>query len=43
MIFVSSSSGVAALEEYVGYGASKAALNHLARILPFSWGPTTSG
>jgi len=39
IIFVSSSSGVAALEDYLGYGASKAALNHLARILAIQLGP----
>jgi NAD(P)-dependent dehydrogenase (short-subunit alcohol dehydrogenase family) len=39
IIFVSSSSGVAALEDYLGYGASKAALIHLARILAIQLGP----
>jgi NAD(P)-dependent dehydrogenase (short-subunit alcohol dehydrogenase family) len=39
IIFVSSSSGVAALEDYLGYGTSKAALNHLARILAIQLGP----
>jgi NAD(P)-dependent dehydrogenase (short-subunit alcohol dehydrogenase family) len=39
VIFVSSSSGVAALEDYLGYGTSKAALNHLARTLAVQLGP----
>jgi NAD(P)-dependent dehydrogenase (short-subunit alcohol dehydrogenase family) len=39
IIFVSSSSGVAALEDYLGYGTSKAALNHLARTLAIQLGP----
>jgi len=38
IVFISSSSGVAALEDYLGYGASKAALNHLARILAVQLG-----
>lgn len=39
IVFVSSSSGVAALEDYPGYGTSKAALNHLARTLAIQLGP----
>lgn len=39
MVFIASSSGVAALEDYLGYGASKAALIHLARILAVQLGP----
>jgi NAD(P)-dependent dehydrogenase (short-subunit alcohol dehydrogenase family) len=38
IIFISSTSGVAALEDYLGYGTSKAALNHLARILAVQLG-----
>ncbi len=39
IVFVSSSAGVAALQDYLGYGPSKAALNHLARILAVQLGP----
>jgi NAD(P)-dependent dehydrogenase (short-subunit alcohol dehydrogenase family) len=39
IIFVSSTSGIAALEDYLGYGTSKAALSHLARILAVQLGP----
>jgi NAD(P)-dependent dehydrogenase (short-subunit alcohol dehydrogenase family) len=39
IVFVTSSSGVAALEDYLGYGSSKAALNHLARMLAIQLGP----
>jgi len=39
IVFVSSSSGIAALEDYLGYGTSKAALNHLARTLAVQLGP----
>ncbi|HXY94375.1 MAG TPA: SDR family oxidoreductase [Acidimicrobiia bacterium] len=39
IIFVSSTSGIAALEDYLGYGPSKAALSHLARILAVQLGP----
>jgi NAD(P)-dependent dehydrogenase (short-subunit alcohol dehydrogenase family) len=39
IIFISSASGVAALEDYLGYGSSKAALNHLARMLAIQLGP----
>ena len=39
IVFVSSTSGVAALEDYLGYGTSKAALNHLARVLAVQLGP----
>lgn len=38
IVFVSSSSGIAAMEDYLGYGTSKAALNHLARILAVQLG-----
>ena len=39
VVFIASSSGVAALEDYLGYGTSKAALIHLARILAVQLGP----
>jgi NAD(P)-dependent dehydrogenase (short-subunit alcohol dehydrogenase family) len=39
MIFMASTSGIAALEDYLGYGSSKAALAHLARILAVQLGP----
>jgi NAD(P)-dependent dehydrogenase (short-subunit alcohol dehydrogenase family) len=39
IIYVSSTSGVAALEDYLGYGSSKAALSHLARMLAVQLGP----
>ena len=39
IIYVSSTSGIAALEDYIGYGSSKAALSHLARILAVQLGP----
>jgi NAD(P)-dependent dehydrogenase (short-subunit alcohol dehydrogenase family) len=39
IIFISSTSGIAALEDYLGYGSSKAALSHLARILAVQLGP----
>ena len=39
IIFISSTSGIAALEDYLGYGTSKAALAHLARILAVQLGP----
>lgn len=39
IIFITSTSGIAALEDYLGYGASKAALNHLTRILAVQLGP----
>lgn len=39
IVFISSSSGIAALEDYLGYGTSKAALNHLARTLAVQLGP----
>ncbi len=39
IIFTASSSGIAALEDYLGYGSSKAALIHLARILAIQLGP----
>jgi NAD(P)-dependent dehydrogenase (short-subunit alcohol dehydrogenase family) len=39
IIFISSTSGIAALEDYLGYGTSKAALSHLARILAVQLGP----
>jgi NAD(P)-dependent dehydrogenase (short-subunit alcohol dehydrogenase family) len=39
MIFMASTSGIAALEDYLGYGSSKAALIHLARILAVQLGP----
>jgi NAD(P)-dependent dehydrogenase (short-subunit alcohol dehydrogenase family) len=37
--FISSSSGVAAMEDYLGYGSAKAALIHLARMLAIQLGP----
>jgi NAD(P)-dependent dehydrogenase (short-subunit alcohol dehydrogenase family) len=39
IIFISSSSGVTVVEDYLGYGAAKAGLNHLARILAVQLGP----
>jgi len=39
IIYISSTSGIAALEDYIGYGSSKAALSHLARILAVQLGP----
>ncbi len=39
IIFMASTSGIAALEDYLGYGSSKAALAHLARILAVQLGP----
>jgi NAD(P)-dependent dehydrogenase (short-subunit alcohol dehydrogenase family) len=39
VIFVTSSAGIAALEDYLGYGSSKAALAHLARMLAVQLGP----
>jgi NAD(P)-dependent dehydrogenase (short-subunit alcohol dehydrogenase family) len=39
IVYISSSSGVAALEDYLGYGSAKAALNHLARMLAIQLGP----
>src|SRR5262245_60652943 len=39
IIFISSTSGIAALEDYLGYGSSKAALSHLTRILAVQLGP----
>jgi len=39
IIYVSSTSGIAAIEDYIGYGSSKAALSHLARILAVQLGP----
>ncbi len=39
IIFISSSSGIAALEDFLGYGSSKAALIHLARMLAIQLGP----
>jgi len=38
IVFISSTSGVAALEDYLGYGTAKAALNQLARILAVQLG-----
>jgi NAD(P)-dependent dehydrogenase (short-subunit alcohol dehydrogenase family) len=40
VVFISSVSGVAAQEDYLGYGTSKAALNHLARVLALQLGPS---
>jgi NAD(P)-dependent dehydrogenase (short-subunit alcohol dehydrogenase family) len=39
IIFISSTSGVAAQEDYLGYGSSKAALNHLTKVLAMQLGP----
>lgn len=39
IIYISSSSGVAALEDYLGYGSSKAALLHLTKMLAIQLGP----
>jgi NAD(P)-dependent dehydrogenase (short-subunit alcohol dehydrogenase family) len=39
IIYISSSSGIAALEDYLGYGSAKAALNHLTRMLAVQLGP----
>jgi NAD(P)-dependent dehydrogenase (short-subunit alcohol dehydrogenase family) len=39
IIYISSTSGIAALEDYLGYGPSKAALSHLAHILAVQLGP----
>ncbi|MGE0880767.1 MAG: SDR family NAD(P)-dependent oxidoreductase [Acidimicrobiia bacterium] len=39
IMFVSSSSGIAALEDFPAYGTVKAALNHLTKILAIQLGP----
>lgn len=39
IIFMASTSGITVLEDYLGYGSSKAALAHLARILAVQLGP----
>ncbi len=39
IIYIASSSGIAALEDYLGYGSSKAALIHLAKMLAIQLGP----
>jgi NAD(P)-dependent dehydrogenase (short-subunit alcohol dehydrogenase family) len=38
IVFISSVSGVAAQQDYLGYGASKAALNHVAKVLALQLG-----
>lgn len=39
IVNVSSQAGTVAIEDRAGYGASKAALSHLTRILALEWGP----
>jgi NAD(P)-dependent dehydrogenase (short-subunit alcohol dehydrogenase family) len=40
IVFIASTAGVAALEDYLAYGTAKAALIHMARILAVQLGPS---